>query len=161
MPSRRRFANLAVVAALATLTAACSPEDLVAFGTENFVAPRSRVVDVVPRVRFEVSGSVLLQYDETPPSLTVDFHFTGAERKNVGALYPVHVHEGLNCGGVNVLVAHDLGAPASSIRAGDGGYPSVWIYSAPIPILHMTTGYYLDVHAPNDPTGLPLACADF
>ena len=161
MSSRRRLATLAVLAALATLTTACSGEDIASFLTGPVVAPKIRVVEVVPRVRDAVSGRVIIEYDMAPALLTVSFHFIGAERSNVGARFPVHVHTGLDCGGVGAPVTHDLGAPASSIRAGDSNIPSVYIYSAPLPIEHLSSGYYLDVHAPNDPTGLPLACAVF
>jgi len=161
MSSRRRFANLAVLTTLATFTAACTPEKIASFLSEGIVAPKVRVVDVVPRVIDAVSGRVIIKYDMAPALLTVTFHFTGVERTNVGALYPVHVHPGLACDGVDVPVAHDLGAPASSIKVGDLNIPSVSIDDTPLPIEHLTTGYYLDVHAPNDPRGLQLACAVF
>jgi hypothetical protein len=156
MSSRRRFANIAVLAALATLTTACSPEGI----AEAFGPLTIRVIEVVPRVSGSgVSGSVVINYAEEPAQLTVNFVFAGIERNNVGARYPVHVHAGRDCGGVGVPITVDLGASESSIRvAGDS--PSV-LFSSPTPIARLTSGYYLDVHAPNDPTGLPLACAVF
>jgi hypothetical protein len=161
MSPRRRFANLAALAALATLTAACfSDTDPGWFAGAVAPPAKGKVVSVVPRVSDSgVSGRVIVEYDMSPALLTVSFYFAGVERNNVGARYAVHIHSGLDCGGVGVPVTHDLGAPASSIA--DYDIPSVWIYSTPLPIQHLGPGYYLDVHAPNDPTGLPLACAVF
>jgi hypothetical protein len=156
MSSRCRFANLAVLAAIATITAACSPEDIAAaFGT-----PTVRATEVVPRVSGSgVSGRVVVNSATVPAHVTVDLHFAGVESNNVGAQYPVHVHTGPDCSGVGVPVTHDLGAHESSIRAGET-IPSV-LFGAHLPIENLTSGYYLDVHAPNAPNGRPLACAVF
>jgi hypothetical protein len=161
MSPRRRLANLALLAALATLTAACSPEDIAAYATSQYVAPKVRDVVVVQRDSSGVVGLVQIQYDTTPALLSASFHFPGIGRTDVGARYPMHIHAGRDCSVVDVPIAHDLGAPASSIQPGDLNIPSARIDPTPLPILHLVSGYYLDVHAPNSPTGLPLACAVF
>ena len=158
---RRRFANLAVVAALATLTAACSPEDIASFGTSNFVPPKVRDVWVAPRGGSDVVGLVLIQYDAAPALLSVRFQFPGVGRNDVGARYPVHIHAGSDCSVVDVPIAHDLGAPASSIQAGELNIPSARIDLTPLSIQHLVSGYYLDVHAPDSATGLGCVLAVF
>lgn len=161
MLSRRRMTTLAVLALLTTLSAACSPEDIASAAAKNCCDPKFRDVAVVPRVSGSgVSGRVIIQYGfET--LLSASISFAGVERNSVGARYAVHVHPGQACGGVNVPITYDLGAPGSSIRLGDQNIPSVAIERAPVLLQHVSSGYYLDVHAPNDATGLPLACAVF
>ena len=162
MSSRRRFANLAVLAALATLTAACSPEDIASAAAKGCCNPTFRDAEVVPRVSGSgISGRAIIEIGFGESLLSASIAFAGVERNSVGAKYPVHVHPGQTCGGVGVPVSHDLGAPTSSIRSGAQNVPSVVIERVPVPLEHLSLGYYLDVHTPNDPTGLPLACAVF
>jgi hypothetical protein len=160
MLSRCRFANLVVVAALATLTAACSLEDIGSAIADDAVID-IRVVQLVPRVSSSgVSGSATI-IDGSPASISVSISFARVERNDVRARYPVHIHPGLTCSGFGVPVTHDLGAPASSNRGTEGGIASVEIASTSFSIQHLSRGYSLDVHASNEPTGLPLACAVF
>jgi hypothetical protein len=158
MSSRRRFANLAVLATLATLTAACSIEDIASALAENSTIG-IRDVKILPHLTGSgVSGEARI-YAGPPATLLVEIEFPAGEPYRVGAKYPVHIHPGLRCGGGDIPITHDLVAPAS--RAWNEGTSTVRIEGGPFPIEHVSPGYSVDVHAPNDPTGVPLACGVF
>jgi len=159
MSSLRRFASLA---ALVNVVAACegAPFDPSTLPPEL----TRRDAKLTTLNGSGLLGNIQISGYEKPLALvTAAFTFSGVGRNEPGARYPVHIHAGLTCSGVNVPISHDLGAWASSILPSNAatGIPTIIDFSATVPSEHLLAGYYLDVHATNDPTGAPLGCTLF
>ena len=156
MPFRR------LVFATVVSVAACSPgfpsgDDITA-AVQN--APKLKSVDITPLNASGIIGSLIISgWDRPSPELSAGIGFPNLAPDAAGARYPMHIHPGSVCNGVGIVV-HDLGAPASSVAPGIT-YPTLVLPSVALPGAHLASGYYFDVHAPNDPTGPPLGCALF
>jgi hypothetical protein len=155
MPRRHRFAKLALLATLVQAGAACEGKP---YEPGDYATMKS--VDVAALNGSGLTGQVFLW--TKPAHFTGELSFGGVGRTDVGARYPMHIHAGGTCVGGALAIVHDLGAPMSSIKPGDpSGVPSVVLSDYTVPSEHMASGYYLDVHASNDPIGTPLGCALF
>lgn len=116
-----------------------------------------KILEITPLRGSVTGGSLLIRnLNQAAPPLDGIVLFNGANLEFAvsGARYPMHIHKGSDCNAVGVPIVHDLGAPV-------GVVDWVAVPDVAIPREHLLSGYYFDVHAPNDPTGAPMGCAVF
>jgi len=120
-----------------------------------------RKVEITPLNGSGIAGDVsIFLWDQPMPRIRASIWFPQLGNPGAGLRYSVHIHQGIDCGGVGGPMTHDLGTPAAAFDQSRSPYPVAPIDTV-LPAGHLLSGYHLDVHAENDAAGVPLGCGVF